>query len=122
MGLTPKNRLVQELSKSHNPDAREDGVYHYSEDKFDPWNLVDNCVYGSYSSEFDGCAIDVLQELRDKRFIRSDLGAQMFREMLCVMGYCSYGTSPRVCFWDLDDSLLEELISKWIEYMELEWG
>jgi hypothetical protein len=60
---------------------------------FDPWDLFPS-VYGSYSSDFDEMAIEVLKDLRDGTHARTDLAAEMFREMLCTTGLCDYGTSP----------------------------
>ena len=90
---------------------------------FDPWDII-NCVYGSYDSEFDKCAIAVLTEIKDvSRICRQDLGANMFREMLCVAGLCSYGTSPRGCFpTRFAAPLIPELITKWRAYSIVFWG
>lgn len=46
-----------------------------SEGTFDPWELFP--LYGTYCSEFDECAIDVLTELQDIDKRRDDLGAEM---------------------------------------------
>lgn len=92
-----------------------------SEGVFDPWDIFP--VYGSYSSDFDECALDVLRELRDRAKVRDDLGAEMFREMLCKQELCNYGTSPRVCFpSERFRHLLPEFIEKWQAYAELQWG
>lgn len=89
---------------------------------FDPWELFPS-VYGSYSSEFDDCAIDVLEELVAKKKVRDDLGAEMFREMLCVAELCDYGSSPRVCFASQDfAALLPKLIDRWRDYYETKWN
>lgn len=54
---------------------------------------------------------------------RDDLGADIFREMLCVSDLCSYGTSPRVCFPTQPfKALLPALIEKWRAYAVLVWG
>ena len=90
-------------------------------DDFDPWEPFP--VYGSYSSDFDECALDVLRELQNKTKVRDDLGAEMFREMLCKAGLCSYGTSPRVCFPNARfEKLLPDLIEKWEAYSAMMWG
>jgi hypothetical protein len=90
-------------------------------DMFDPWDLFP--IYGSYGGEFDACAIAVLEELRDHTKVRDDLGAEMFREMLCYMGLCNYGTSPRVCFPEhVLEERLPELIEKWRAYSLLQWN
>lgn len=87
---------------------------------FDPWELTP--IYGTYSSDFDDCAIDVLEEIRDKRKVRDDLGAEMFREMLCRMELCDYGTSPRVCFSTPDFAeILPAFIEKWKAFSAQHW-
>lgn len=89
---------------------------------FAPWSMFP-LIYGSYSGEFDQCAIAVLKELRDHTKVRSDLGAEMFREMLCNLDLCSYGTSPRVCFPNSEfEALLPELIAKWEAFSAIQWG
>ena len=91
------------------------------EGTFDPWELFP-CLYGSYSSDFDECAIAVLTELIDGNKQREDLGAEMFREMLCTAALCDYGSSPRVCFPTEDfRPLLPRLIEKWREFSALQW-
>lgn len=112
-------RLLSHLQKPFEAPARADGCV-YSDDEFDPWALFPG-IFGGYSSDFDKCAIDVLTELRDKTKRRTDLGAEMFREMLCVQEFCDYGTSPRGCFWQLDCDLLDQLIAKWQTWSEAAW-
>lgn len=112
-------RLRAVLDKPWDAPPRDDGIF-YQDDNFNPWDLFD-CVYGSYSSTFDDCAIDVLTEIRDSKKIRYDLGAEMFREMLCTQDFCEYGSSPRVCFWNLDPALLVRLLDRWTEYRDREW-
>jgi hypothetical protein len=91
-------------------------------DFFDPWELFP-CLYGVYSGAFDACAIDVLCEIRDGARNRDDLGADMFREMLCTADLCEYGTSPRVCFPTQQFKVhLPELIQRWRGYAQLKWG
>ena len=91
------------------------------EGEFFPWSLFP-CLYGSYSSAFDDLAIDVLTEIRDQAFIRDDLAAEMFREMLCTRGLCDYGTSPRVCFADgAFRGQVAELVEKWTQYRSIAW-
>jgi hypothetical protein len=88
---------------------------------FDPWEPF--LVYGSYSSEFDDCAIDVLTELVDGEKRRHDLGAEMFREMLCKLELCTYGTSPRVCFpTERFKPLLPVYLEKWRAYYAVQWA
>lgn len=87
---------------------------------FDPWELFP--LYGSYSSDFDELALDVLRELRDGQKKRDDLAAEIFREMLCNLHLCDYGTSPRVCFPTTGfKTLLPQLIEKWEAYSEHAW-
>lgn len=91
--------------------------------EFDPWRLFPS-LYGSYSSEFDDLAIEVLCSIRDgyKPGQRRDLASEMFREMLCTTGLCSYGTSPRACFPTTGFAQrLPALIEKWTEYRRLQW-
>ena len=91
-------------------------------DMFNPWEMFP-FVYGHYSGDFDRCAIEVLEELACGRNMRSDLGAEMFREMLCTSGLCSYGTSPRACFPNQRfRGMLPEFIAKWREHSLLLWG
>ena len=88
---------------------------------FDPWRVFG--LYGTYSSEFDDMAIDVLEELREGVKRRTDLGAEMFREMLCMADLCEYGTSPRVCFPTREFSAaLPDLIDRWRAFYKLQWG
>lgn len=92
------------------------------EDEFDPWRLLPS-LYGSYSSEFDKLAIEVLCDIRDVEPRRTDLAAEMFREMLCTTNLCTYGTSPRCCFPTTEfRRLLPALIERWRSYAELAWG
>lgn len=90
-------------------------------DAFDPWELFP--FYGTYDSEFDECAIAVLKELQTGTKERRDLASDMFREILCNLDLCEYGSSPRVCFptkWFGD--CLSELIEKWGQFSKLHWG
>ena len=88
---------------------------------FDPWQLFG--MFGNYSSDFDEMAIAVLSELLDRNLNRHDLAAEMFREMLCVMGLCDYGTSPRACFpCEEFEAVLPELIALWKHFSELQWS
>jgi hypothetical protein len=89
---------------------------------FEPWDLFP-CLYGSYSSEFDEMAIEVLLDLKEGTRTRTDLASEMFREMLCTSDLCNYGTSPRTCFpTQAFKSVLPALIERWIEYAEIQWG
>jgi hypothetical protein len=92
-----------------------------SVDDFDPWEPFQ--LYGSYSSEFDDMAIRVLTDIEAGRFDNHSLADEMFREMLCNLNFCEYGTSPRVCFAYGDfKKLLPEYISKWKQYYKVQWG
>lgn len=93
-----------------------------AEGNFDPWSLFP-LLYGSYGSDFDECAIEVLTELAEGGKHRDDLGANMFREMLCNLNLCDYGTSPRYCFPTTEfKALLPRLVERWKEYSALQWG
>jgi len=116
----PEKRLRSELEKPYDARPRDNG-YSYEEDEFNPWHLFPS-VYGSYSSDFDECAIDVLSELKAKKKTRDDLGAEMFREILCTAGFCDYGTSPRFCFWVLGDHMLTDLLDRWKVFSTRKWG
>lgn len=118
--ISSSERLKIELEKPFEAEPRNDGFIH-GDDEFNPWSLFPS-IYGSYSREFDVCAIEVLQELENGVFERDDLGAQMFREMLCVAGFCDYGSSPRVCYWDIDMEMLRKLIVMWKNFSRNNWG
>jgi hypothetical protein len=93
-----------------------------SVDDFDPWEIM-QLLYGCYDSDFDECAIHVLEELRDGTKRRDDLGAEMLREMLCNLDLCEYGSSPRVCFpTEPFRRVLPSLIEKWKAYAQIKWG
>ncbi|PDT15915.1 hypothetical protein CO670_15595 [Rhizobium sp. J15] len=90
-------------------------------EEFDPWDIFP--IYGSYDSAFDEMAIEVLEELKAHSKKRDDLAAEMFREMLCKMNLCDYGTSPRVCFPTSNfEPLLPAFIEKWKAYSKMQWG
>lgn len=111
-------RVLAEMKKPQAEDRDALGGV----DKFNPWEIFP-ALYGSYSSDFDKCAVDVLIELRDREKRREDLGAEMFREILCTQHLCDYGTSPRVCFPSLRfKGVLPDLIVKWIEFGNIMWG
>lgn len=116
-------RLTAELAK---PDEGEEGLQDHGV-CFDPWSLFP-AVYGTYGGEFDACAIQVLMELErqnagDWSGARSDLGARMFREMLCTAHFCDYGTSPRACFWSHRYAdLLPQLRERWQAFSLRCWG
>ena len=102
------------------PPIPEDGAYSDGE-CFNPWDLFPS-LYGSYSSAFDEMAIAVLTDIRDGTFKRDDLASEMFREMLCTLGLCDYGTSPRVCFASTRFKVtLPRLIERWREYADIYW-
>lgn len=99
----------------------DDGMLGFA-GEFDPWEVFP-ALYGSYSSEYDQCALAVLSELQADTVVRHDLGAEMLREMLCRADLCDYGTSPRACFPTQQfRALLPELIEKWRAYAALQWG
>ena len=88
---------------------------------FDPWDLFP--LYGSYSDDFDQCAIAVLQQLQARQFGPADLAAQMFQEMLCNLHLCDYGTSPRCCFPTPEfRPLVPALLEKWIAFSRIQWA
>lgn len=102
------------------PPIPADGMYSDGE-CFNPWALFP-CLYGSYSSEFDDMALAVLMDIRDGTHNRTDLASEMFREMLCTIGFCDYGTSPRVCFASATfKTRLAQLIARWSEYASIFW-
>ena len=95
-------------------------------DFFDPWRLFEGMIYGSYNSDFDDMAILVLDNIANQRWggdAGEGLAHEMFREMLCVINLCDYGTSPRGCFPTPEfRELLPALLAKWREYREVEWA
>lgn len=116
------DRLKRELAK---PLGREEGWV--NPDHFDPWNLFEGMIYGSYSSEFDDMAILVIDNILNNRRDGESLAHEMFREMLCNVGLCTYGTSPRGCFPNYVDGvstepLLKALVAKWREFREVAWS
>jgi hypothetical protein len=116
--LVDAAQRVKALLELPNPVHEMD---HGAEGFFDPWNLFP-ALYGSYSSEFDDMAIAVLMEIRDRKKERYDLGAEMFREMLCTAGLCEYGTSPRVCFATVEfEPLVPTLVDRWTQYRTSAW-
>lgn len=106
----------------------EDPVEFGDCDAFDPWDIFPS-LYGTYSSEFDDLAIEVLTDLMiepgNPRYGRgrNDLAAQMFQEMLCTAELCEYGSSPRGCWATTEfKPLLPELIEKWEAFSRVHWG
>lgn len=92
-----------------------------SVDSFDPWEPFQ--LYGSYSSEFDDMAIRVLTDISKGEFDNHNLADEMFREMLCYLNFCDYGTSPRTCFPSTEfRELLPQYIAKWKEYYKVQWN
>lgn len=93
---------------------------------FNPWDIFP-AVYGTYSSDFDDCALDVLQGLLSRGVAptpapQHGLASEMFKEMLCVACLANYGTSPRVCFPTLMfKQILPELIKLWTEHRQRMW-
>lgn len=103
-----------------------DELYNDGE-RFDPWQFFDG-IYGVYSSDFDEMAIAVLCDIYTRQTVSpltspNCLASQIFREMFCVVGWCDYGSSPRVCFpSDGFAPLLPDLIKKWQEWYKVQWG
>jgi hypothetical protein len=92
------------------------------DEEFDPWEIFPS-LYGSYDSDFDQLALDVLIDVRDGAHNRTDLAAYMFREMLCTAGLCDYGSSPRVCYPIPEFVLhLPKLIEHWQRYALTQWA
>ncbi len=89
---------------------------------FDPWQPFQ--LYGSYCASFDACAIEVLLEIQSGNKVRDDLGAEMFREMLCNMYLCDYGSSPRFCFPATRSfaEILPAYIAKWEAFSKTQWS
>lgn len=110
-------KIWSELEKPDDDSQMDDG------DFFDPWNLF-RSVYGSYSAEFDVCAIEVLEGLGVYNGTgRRDLASDFFREMLCTAEMCEYGSSPRACFPTSQfRGLLPKLIERWKAYYETKWN
>ena len=95
-----------------------------AENSFDPWEWFP-ALYGSYSSEFDTVAIEVLTAMLEKRVEKPQTVAhEMFREMLCTSDIANYGTSPRVCFVDhrIEEREIKLWIEKWNRYASVHWG
>ncbi len=112
-----QQRVVQALALPL-PENEHD----FGEGVFDPWELFP-CLYGTYSGEYDQCAIQVLQELHSGEKLRDDLASEMFREILCTSHHCNYGSSPRVCFPTLPfKETLPLLIEKWKAWSLICWG
>jgi hypothetical protein len=102
------------------PPIPADGMYSDGE-CFNPWDLFPT-LYGTYSSAFDDMALEVLADIRDRTHNRTDLAAEMFREMLCTSGFCDYGSSPRVCFASSGFAeRLPRFIERWDEYSGIHW-
>lgn len=126
---SPIDRLRAELAKPVTVEGEERQWLRGTGDIFDPWEVFP-ALYGSYSSGFDDMAILVLENILNQRWGADNgegLAHEMFREMLCVAGLCTYGTSPRGCFPDYVDGestapLLAELLAKWREYRDVEWS
>jgi hypothetical protein len=108
-------KVADELSKPFDDGEMSSGEF------FDPWSIFP-CFYGSYSADFDWCAIGVLEGLVDADKAVWDLPSHMFREVLCTSDLCDYGSSPRACFaTSYFKALLPEFIAKWKGYYENQW-
>jgi len=93
----------------------------FSQETFDPWIMFPS-LYGTYCDSFDTCAIEVLTELKNGIHERDDLGSDMFREILCNVNLCEYGTSPRNCFpTSYFLPILPIFIEKWKAYSIIKW-
>ncbi|MEG3175861.1 hypothetical protein U1872_06435 [Sphingomonas sp. RB3P16] len=120
--------LRVELAKPVELEGEERQWSRGTGDVFDPWNVFP-ALYGSYSSDFDDMAILVLDNILNNRWGADHgetLAHEMFREMLCTAGLCTYGTSPRGCFPDYVGGesmrpLLADLLEKWHDYRRVEW-
>lgn len=106
----------------HNSDAYWDAFTEGEVNMFDPQEVFP-CFYWTYSSAFDQMAIEVLECIRDRGdWTTQPLSHEMFREVLCRMDFCDYGSSPRGCFWRLEPELLDALIAKFKEHLDVFWG
>jgi hypothetical protein len=99
-------------------------------DDFDPWDIFNNTVYGSYSSHFDKLAIACLEGVRDRLSAREtaakhdmpELAVEMLYEMLCCADLCEYGSSPRIPWVTAHAKpMWQPLIDKWKAYSSLQW-
>jgi len=123
MSETPREqeaaRAIEALLAKPIPDRID--IWPGEEAAFDPWTPFP--LYGSYSSEFDDMGIEVLRDIMDGTYHRADLAAEMFREMLCKMGLCDYGSSPRVCFpTQAFRRVLPGYLEKWTAYRKVQWA
>jgi hypothetical protein len=120
MSTLEKDAVARVLEIMKKPMAEQDDVQ--TTDHFDPWDIFPQ-LYGSYNSDFDDLALDILQDLQTLRPKRKDLAAEMFREMLCTANLCDYGSSPRVCFPTREfAAILPQLIERWETYRQIQWG
>lgn len=91
------------------------------DEDFDPWNYF-NAFYGSYSAAFDTMALTTLRNIEAMDRTGETLSNEMFREYLCSLELCEYGSSPRVCFATPDFALLlPRLIEQWKAHAEKVW-
>lgn len=98
------------------------GIFH--DDVFDPWEWFPS-IYGSYSAEYDVCALDVILHMAAGQFENPQtLANQMFREMLCTSDIAEYGVSPRSCWFrhEIKRDEIELWVRKWIHYVKVQWG
>lgn len=119
----PIDKLKTILDKPLPPNPEYAGVIDEQTNEqmyFDPWEIFP--FYGNYSSAFDDMALRVLVNLSTSRFVGEKLAEEMFREVLCTLELCDYGTSPRVCFPTPEfRELLPQLIQKWRDYYQVIW-
>ncbi len=116
------NKIKLDLLKpTRDPDELRD---YY--DEFTPWDgVLGGVLMGCYSSAFDELALRVLRDLRERKFGGEDrdLAYEMLQEVLCGLGLCEYGGSPRGS-WAVEEfaEILPAVIDKWGEYACLQWG
>ena len=113
MIITEKS-LEAELAKRL-PEYKDDWD---GDEVFDPWALFP-AIYGSYSSEFYDAAILVLDNICNQKYVSESLPHEILREMLCVSGVCTYGSSPRVCF--PENAKFNQILRKWTDMMKQEY-
>lgn len=116
-------QLAELLARPIAPSAEMVGAFDEKTNKpkyFDPWDILP--IYGSYSSDFDNIALEVLNSMLSGEYKEETLAHEMFREMLCYKNLCDYGTSPRVCFPTTQfEKLLQDYIDKWKQHYKLVW-
>lgn len=122
MNESIRERLETALAK---PLPESDDVIH--DGVFNPWSDVLSGIHGDYSSECDALMIEALRAVRDRKtfdFIdRTGLAGEFALYVLSGHGLTEYGTSPRGAWPDPEvDGVWAALISKWLDFYEVEWG